>query len=625
MLTEVCTPETLRKHLCSRDEFRPFPKATDRGAWEALPAETKSALLAEGEAALGKPWAVLPATEYLGFAREGNRSRYEKIFFGRRSRLAALVLAECVEGKGRFVDEALNGLWAVCEESSWCLPAHIREQRAGSGLPDVEEPIVDLFAGETGALAAWTLYLIGDALDAASPLVRPRAEREVRQRILDPCMGREFRWMKFGQPKASNWNAWVNSNWLACILTLEPDHERRVASVARSLTSLDVFVEGYAPDGGCDEGPSYWGHAAASLVDALDWLSAATGGKLTFYDRPAIKEMVRFFARVHIHDRYFASFADGPGVLGMEPALVWRCGKRIGDEDVASLGAYLASLDGPRSLTARGSSLGRGLWSLFGKKGLAETPPRAPYFRDVWLPDIQIAVARDKGGTPEGFCVVAKGGHNAELHNHNDVGNFILHVDGLPVAVDAGVGTYSAKTFGAERYSLWTMQSSWHNLPEVNGHMQRPGEEFAASGAAHRADDERAEFRLDIAGAYPSEAGLRSWKRRLVLNRGLSLEVHEQAEFASAPENVSLHFLTPCEVNMAQEGRVEFLPAALADGRKSGKAVLEYDADQFAVHAEEQILDDEKLAKAWGPRLTRIVLRRRSPQAHEEWALRFVK
>ena len=43
--------------------------------------------------------------------------------FGRRDRLHALVLAECVEDRGRFLDAIADTAWAVAEESSWTVPA----------------------------------------------------------------------------------------------------------------------------------------------------------------------------------------------------------------------------------------------------------------------------------------------------------------------------------------------------------------------------------------------------------------------------------------------------------------------------------------------------------------------
>ena len=102
----------------------------------------------------------------LEYARNGNRSRFEAARDRRRNKLQSLVVAECVEGKGRFVDEIANGVWLISEETFWGVPAHLGAQKAGVGLPDVSEPIVELFSAETASLLAWTLYLLEPQLGA---------------------------------------------------------------------------------------------------------------------------------------------------------------------------------------------------------------------------------------------------------------------------------------------------------------------------------------------------------------------------------------------------------------------------------------------------------------------------
>lgn len=68
-----------------------------------------------------------------------------------------------------------------------------------------------------------------------------------------------------------------------------------------------------------------------------------------------------------------------------------------------------------------------------------------------------------------GLFFAAKGGYNNESHNHNDAGTFSLYLHTTPVFIDAGVGTYTRQTFSSERYTIWTMQSNYHNLPMING------------------------------------------------------------------------------------------------------------------------------------------------------------
>ena len=161
LLSQACSPETLKEKLILRDKYRPFPTVHDRGAWEGLRAETGASLLAGGEKYLKYEWPEMPATVFLEYARNGNRTDYENLWNARMRALQSLVFAECVENKGRFLDDIVNGLWATCEESFWGVPAHLYIQKADLGLPDPRDPIVDLFAAQTSALIGYHGVSVG--------------------------------------------------------------------------------------------------------------------------------------------------------------------------------------------------------------------------------------------------------------------------------------------------------------------------------------------------------------------------------------------------------------------------------------------------------------------------------
>lgn len=247
LLSGPYPPETLRTLLISKEKHHPYPTAAERPAWNALPDSVRRAHIQQGEQALGYAWPTLSATLLLDYARNGDRTRHKAAYNERRDKLAQLALAECMEGKGRFVDAIANGLWAICEESSWVIPAHLDKlQRAGKDLPDVAEPTVDLFGAETESLLAWVTYLHGPSLDAVSPLIRRRVSRELDARILTPNLTRDdFWWMK----AAMNWNPWICSNWLTVALLAEEDEPRRQAAVAKVTRTLDAFLNAYPADG----------------------------------------------------------------------------------------------------------------------------------------------------------------------------------------------------------------------------------------------------------------------------------------------------------------------------------------------------------------------------------------
>jgi hypothetical protein len=135
-LLEKFSLPNINAALISKEKWNPFPKTTAQ--WKAaLPDSVLQQLMKYGEEALGKPFLNIPATVTLEFLQNGNRGNYEKLSFAKRNQLVDLVLAESIEGKGRFVNQIVNGVWSICEESFWGATAHLGTQKAGSGLPDV--------------------------------------------------------------------------------------------------------------------------------------------------------------------------------------------------------------------------------------------------------------------------------------------------------------------------------------------------------------------------------------------------------------------------------------------------------------------------------------------------------
>jgi hypothetical protein len=623
-LRELYPPEKIEKVLVPRGLWHPWPTWSDRAQWEGLPEPVRRDLIANGEPYLGYSWPSLPATLFLEYARNGNRSRYEHEHFARRNALTDLIVVECVEGKGRFLDDIVNGVWALCEESFWGVPAHVGVQKAGSGLPDWAEPIVDLFAAETGESLAWTYYLLGEQLDRVSPLVRRRIRDEIDRRILTPCLERDdFGWMGFGGGRVNNWNPWCNSNGLTCALLVEPNEPRRIKAVAKIVRSLDYFFDAYADDGGCDEGPGYWGRAPASLLDGLELLHSATQGAINVYDQPLVREMGRYIYRVHIADDYFVNFADASAKVRPPGELVYRYGRRIGDDRLASFGAYLSALERGEGAGFRGKggyTVGRYLPEIFHDTELRQARAQPPLVRDAWLDGIQVMTARDAEGTAKGFFLAAKGGHNAESHNHNDVGNFIVYRDGRPILIDAGVETYSRQTFSAQRYKIWTMQSAYHNLPTIAGVLQSPGRQFAARAVRYEANDDHAQLQLDLAGAYPPQANLKSWLREIRLNRGKDIEVTESYTREKPANEITLTLLTPCRVQVLKEGQ---LLLDTVDGPEPRPRVrVVFDRGRLKPVLETIPIEDSHLRSVWPAQLTRILLKAESPAPQDRWTVR---
>ena len=111
--------ETAANFQTSFFPFSLYPPIHDRESWEALDEDWKRETVKLGERYLHFSYPYLSATDFLDFTRTGNRVRYEDKLFSKRQALGALVLAECVENKGRFTDDIVNGIYAICDESAW--------------------------------------------------------------------------------------------------------------------------------------------------------------------------------------------------------------------------------------------------------------------------------------------------------------------------------------------------------------------------------------------------------------------------------------------------------------------------------------------------------------------------
>src|SRR4051794_11830909 len=93
--------EMVLQSLAAPGVWHPFPR-TSAGWREVLQDSVIAGLIRKGE--MVGDFKALSATLWLEFVRTGNRVNFEAESFIKRNQLMDLVLAESVEGKGRFVD-----------------------------------------------------------------------------------------------------------------------------------------------------------------------------------------------------------------------------------------------------------------------------------------------------------------------------------------------------------------------------------------------------------------------------------------------------------------------------------------------------------------------------------------
>ncbi len=563
-----------------------LPRA-DSPFWrDSIPVTMRQSYIQYGEQYLGKSWKVLPYSVFSEFRTNGNRVNYEGLNFEKRRQFAAIVMAEIMEGKGRFINDIINGMGSFCEETWWGIPAHY-----GKKIPVTEDQTVDLFNAETASLVAWTAFMLKPQFDKLVPELYGRVGSEIKRRILEPALSTDYWWKKAGM----NWNPWICSNWLTCVLIFEDDSEKREDAISQIVNATQAFIDSYPEDGGCDEGPGYWDRAAASMFEILRLLPEKQKEAVLGVNRNKIEAMASYAYKTYIGHDYCVNFADAHENKAIQQVnIVYPFGRWLGDATMCGFGAYLAKqknvLDNPAALYDKSGNfptLGRELMFLRDINNLIAETPREPVLNDTWFDNLQIMTAR-RGN----LFLAMKGGTNGESHNHNDVGSFIVYADNEPLFIDPGVGEYTSKTFSNERYSIWTMQSQYHNLPQINGVDQKDGKQFAAKVINHK----NGMLTLDIAGAYPEKASVKSWKRTVaVAKSGISVTEVYELDVCREPARLMLLTVQKPEI---QGGKIML-----------GRHSLVFDTKQIEAKVEDiSGLLDPLLQTIWGRDMYRIVL-----------------
>jgi len=209
--------------------------------------------------------------------------------------------------------------------------------------------------------------------------------------------------------------------------------------------------------------------------------------------------------------------------------------------------------------------------------------------------------------------------NNGRCHSHNDTGSPIVFMDGEPVTVDVGVETYNAKTFSADRYKIWTMQSAYHNLPTIGGVMQHDGPTFRATSHKYETNDRHAVLSFNLSEAYPKEAGVKIWVRTVTLDRVRNrVTVDDDFELEHAVP-VSLSLMTS-RIAAVESGGSIAMKLATGDGKA---CLLKYDAVQIEPVIEQVPIADARLRHDWGEQVYRILLNSKQPVAKAKWSCEF--
>ncbi len=425
-----------------------------------------------------KRFEALRYSDFKLFFTTGDRDIYQRAYFSRREALEVIVpLALIYPEEDKYINTLMDIVYSICDEYTWCLPAH-------QGKLEVHDKTrIDLFASECAFYLAIVYTLLSDRLD---PLINERIKYETNFRVIKPFLSVDsYGWWEVGH---SNWTSVCMGSVACCMMLMRPDLVTDKV-IARFDKAMDGYLGGFKDDGVCLEGCGYWAYGFGYYLFYADMIRTFTEGRVDHFKNPKVKTVATFQQKMCLSGNRGVSFADSGRGFGYTTAITHRLKTEYPDDVLVYSPKYSTNFMNCGRLPIR----------LYSASWLVEdfynNPDESSVSFENWFASSQWYIKRN-----ENYGFAAKAGHNAEMHNHNDVGSFIFAKDSKQLLCDLGSGKYTRQYFdGATRYGILECSSMGHSVPILNGMAQGAGVGFTARDVSF----ENGVLSMDIAKAYP--------------------------------------------------------------------------------------------------------------------------
>ncbi len=439
----------------------------DREIWEKAARHTGApALFQKAKTVLQEDIAVIDDALYYSAERLGHSGKINRVQSALVRNLEDMLLAECMENKGRFLPKIEAYIETICTMKSWVNAGHDRafgyaQYRNRCGLVDLYTAgIVWAFIACDSCLGE---QLSGNIRQMMRDSVQTRAldiyERKLRGETDKPLTGElvPLYWLDvFG-----NWIA-VCSGAMTAGMLYFGEEDKKALYIAVYEHCMAQYAKSLK-NGYCAEGLSYWNYGFAHFIAGADAVARATGGAVDLYLQGDLCRAAKFGLDFTMTKDDYPAIADC--MFGEQPSSFNLCYYHMRRAEHTELPADLLTgyhVNFALCLLAWESKLSGTMQERTGRD-----PLRSMY------DGYDVLVCRNQDMTL-GACI--KGGTNQEPHNHNDLGTFVISVKGESVIADVGYTRYTNTTFEKERYREAALSSFGHSVPVVGGCLQGPAE-----------------------------------------------------------------------------------------------------------------------------------------------------
>jgi len=619
LLTNQCDIETIPQIFVEGHSWVDFPKYENRKFWDNISPEIKGKIIEQGFIASQTPPVILTGYDYLLFKKGDSFDLVSQKILSKKTRLEDLMLAEIVEGKGRFIQEISNSVWDFCALSNWTGPESQYLQTGKMGLPSFDKVVVDELTGEIAGALSWAYYFFENEFNKIDPNITNWIVSSVRTKFLTPNLQKyDFFWMCYQSKEVAYQTPWICYNWLLSNLLIEKNNEQRKKSVYKSLECLDQFYKQIPADGFCSGGAEIWQYSTGKYFQSLELLEMASVGEIDIYEDELLKKMGEFICVTHIDDQYFFNYSNCSPKLTLPASLVFRYGKKVESPMMEGFGSFISKEIMNKNAPLTGDLFNK-LKLILDYNEMMTFTDKEPLLSDYYLKESQMVVARSKEGTNDGFFFGVKGGSNEVGVNQNDAGNFILYTNGKPLIIDPGQVNKPAKSNNDNNMnSLWENQAAWHNLPIINGRVENSGANHRATGFQYSSNENDVTVSMNLSYAYELSAGIEDWIRTYTFDRKKGLDISDKFNLNKIEGNTYVSFIVLSKPQIKKQGVIIFT----VEGKDYE---FNYRSDIFSIEISEINTESDTLLKAWGSNIYRMILKPNTAEKTGTWNYSFRK
>lgn len=492
-------------------------------------------------------------SSYLKFFESGIRKDFEEEYFKKRKQLTALALYLQWSNSQKALDYFKELLWSISNEFSWCLGAHLHFD--DSGFIGESNKIIDLFSAETAETLSEIIIIHKDKLDK---MLIKHIKNQIKERVLNPFINEKWEW----EEATHNWSA-VCAGCIGITALILENGERQDEIIRRVEKSLEYYLSGFSNDGVSLEGIGYWTYGLGYYI----YYKSLKNEDIEDNHIEKILAICNFLQAVQISEEVFVPFSDVPTNMSLPSGLISYLYQKY--KINLPIVSQITSFDFDHCY--RWAHISRNLWWTSDEIFNNNLKDGINLFNES-----QWFTLRDK----DVFFAI-KGGSNNEPHNHNDLGSFVLAVDGDIILTDLGAGPYTAGYFGKERYTYDNTRSYYHSVPLINGFEQSKTNENCNFGLED-CDKDNINLIIDITNAY-SKARIESYKRKVKYS-------YENRELIINDTVNSLYKLT------VNEGLISYIkPSVIEEGLilwniKDNEIRLKFDSNNLELKIEEKMV-----------------------------------